>query len=86
MAGGNVIGNAEDAEEGGLPSFEMSAGMVNTHMEAENSPEKPKKKVTMHTRRGHKQNALMKEAERATKESLSRIAEGNEDGSEEKMN
>ena len=78
-----MIGNAEDAEEGGEPPFEMSSGMVNAHMEGENSPDKGKKKVTMHTRRGHRKQALMKEAERATNESLSRIAEGNdEEGSE----
>ena len=63
----------------------MSAGMANMHMKGD-SPEKPqKKKVTMHTRRGHRHNAHMKEAERATKESLSHIAEGNEEADSEKQ-
>ena len=86
MAGGNVIGNAEEADETGVARYEMSSGMVNTPMETENSPDKGKKKVTMHTRRGHKKQALMKEAEKATNESLSRIAEGNEDASDDRMN
>ena len=50
-------------------------------MEGEHSdviPLKSSQKVTMHTRRGHKQNALMKEAERATNQSLQRITEGSQ--------
>ena len=61
-----------------LPPFEESAAMANTQMEGD-SPEKSAKKVTMHTRRGHKQNAMMKEAERATNKSIMRINEGNPD-------
>ena len=64
-----------------LPPFEHSAAMGNTRMEGEHSevtPVKSSQKVTMHTRRGHKQNALMKEAERATNQSLQRIAEGSQ--------
>ena len=59
-----------------LPSFEDSAAMNNAAMDGdESTPVKPAKKVTMHTRRGHKQNQMMKEAERATNEPLMRIAE-----------
>ena len=51
--------------------------MNNIAMEGDDStPVKPAKKaITMHTRRGHKQNQMMKEAERATNESLMRIAD-----------
>ena len=85
-----MIGNAEDVDEGGVPGFEMSSGIGNTPMEGVDAdvPEKDKvnnKKVTMYTRRGKKQNTLMREAEKATKEALNRIAEGNEDDSNEKM-
>ena len=70
-----------------LPSFEDSAAMNNAPMEGdESTPVKPAKKVTMHTRRGHKQNQMMKEAERNTNQSLLRIAEANQNqGSEGQM-
>ena len=70
-----------------LPSFEDSAAMNNAPMEGDDStPVKPAKKVTMHTRRGHKQNQMMKEAERATNQSLQQLAEGNQNqGTDDKM-
>ena len=68
-----------------LPSFEDSAAMNNAPVEGDDStPVKPAKKVTMHTRRGHKQNQMMKEAERATNQSLQQLAEGNQ-GTDDKM-
>ena len=61
--------------------------MNNAPMEGDDStPVKPAKKVTMHTRRGHKQNQMMKEAERATNQSLQQLAEGNQNqGTDDKM-
>ena len=80
LQGPNVIQNEAEVLDL-LPPFEHSAAMGNTRMEGEHSdvtPVKSSQKVTMHTLSGHKQNALMKEAERATNQSLQRIAEGSQ--------